>query len=224
MISMANSKSQQTPIDLTDEFVEYSLVIQATLGLLYDREVACFKDDKLYHHVIEFARKYDMAIILKTISKELRVHATSPEKGVHVLQFLRLAIDLGGCDLITAIIRAKSTHTWPQRARDPSTSKCGGHSIFPQRTLTLPEPVLTDLTQEFIPTPKPFDLGSWPYASFAALPPPIAWALLRADLFGEAGYRSGKFRNEAEAFERNLERILSSMCESGSRAAYQVSR
>jgi hypothetical protein len=94
MLGVAQSIDQRGPLDLTDEFVEHSLVIKATLDILYDQEITSFKDDKPYHHVIEFARKYDMSSILKTISNQLRVHATSPDKA-HCLRLLRIAIDLG---------------------------------------------------------------------------------------------------------------------------------
>jgi hypothetical protein len=105
MAGMAQDRSQKGPLELTDEYVEHSLVIEAALDVLYNQEVASFKDDKLYHHVIEFGRKYDMSIITKTISNQLRVHATSSTKG-NVLPLLRVAIYLSECDLMTAIVRA----------------------------------------------------------------------------------------------------------------------
>ena len=63
MLGIAQSNSQRDPIDLTDTLVEMSLVVKAVLDILYDHEVISFKDNKLYHHVIEFARRYDMGII-----------------------------------------------------------------------------------------------------------------------------------------------------------------
>jgi hypothetical protein len=61
MLRVAQSIDQRGPLDLTDEFVEHSSVIKAILDILYDQEITSFRDDKLYHHVIEFARKYDMS-------------------------------------------------------------------------------------------------------------------------------------------------------------------
>jgi hypothetical protein len=227
MLGVAQSIDQRGPLDLTDEFVEHSLVIKATLDVLYDQEITSFKDDKLYHHVIEFARKYDMSSILKTISNQLRVHATSPDKA-HCLRLLRIAIDLGECDLMTAIVRATCGHVWPTYEKpDPSPFQFGlgrrsdtkptplpkkrdDRSIFPTKGLSLPSPNVSTASKEYIEGGKAFDLGTWPYPEFAALPPPLAWALLRAEQLASKEYS----HQRTEAFGRELQNVLDSMCES----------
>jgi hypothetical protein len=229
MVGIAQTGSQKGHLELTDEFVEHSLVVEATLDILYNSEITSFKEDRLYHHVIEFARKHDMPTILKTISNQLRVHATSPDKA-HALRLLRVAIDLGECDLITAMVRATSGHTWPKhpepeldfesirhRSRGKSTPKpfkppqCRDNSsIFPEKNLTLLTPTTSAKSKEYIDGGKAFDLGAWPYPEFAALPTPLAWALLRADHLFAKEYRHEK----AEAFGRELQNVLDSMCES----------
>jgi len=176
MLGIAQSNSQRDPIDLTDSSVELSVVIWTVLDILYDQEVISFHDDKLYHHVIEFARKYDMGIILKTISKEIRVHATSPDKGHDVLGLFLIAINLGDYELIAAIVRAKGSHAWPLLAKKDRESEL--NALFPSSNLTLPKPLITGSTKEYVPGAKAFDLGGWPYSTFAALPTPLAWAIL----------------------------------------------
>jgi hypothetical protein len=209
MIGIAQSNSQRDPIDLTDTFVEMSLVVKAALDILYDQEVVSFKDDRLYHHVIEFARKYDMGIILKTISKEIRVHATSLDKSHHVLRLFRVAIDLGEYELITAIVRAKGNYAWPKPVKD-QIPELG--SLFPSKTLSLPKPFITGSAKEYVPGAKAFDLGGWPYSTFAALPTPLAWALLRAHLTAEKPFKS----DGSESIGKELQKVLDSMCESSS--------
>lgn len=61
MVGIAQTGAQRGPLELTDEYVEHSQVVEATLDILYNSEITSFTDDKLYHHVIEFARKYDMS-------------------------------------------------------------------------------------------------------------------------------------------------------------------
>lgn len=228
MVGIAQTGSQRGPLELTDEFVEHSQVIEATLDILYNSEIKSFKDDKLYHQVIEFARKYEMPTILKSISNQLRVHATSPDKA-HALRLLRVAIDLGECELITAIVRATCGHVWPDDPKaglfsvgilekqgkekkqpwvPPQLRDTG--SIFPQKILSLPPPNVSTKAKEYIQGGKAFDLGSWPYPEFAALPTPLAWALLRADQLAAKEYSVAR----TEAFGRELQNVLDSMCES----------
>jgi len=208
MLGIAQSNSQRDPIDLTDTFVEVSLVVKAVLDILYDQEVISFNDDKLYHHVLEFARKYDMAIILKTISKEIRVHATSPDKGHDVLGLFRVAIDLGDYELMAAIVRAKGSYAWPLLADKDQVPELG--SLFPSKNLTLPKPLITGSSKEYVPGAKAFDLGGWPYSTFAALPTPLAWAILRAQQNAERPLMS----DGIESIGKALQKVLDSMCKS----------
>jgi hypothetical protein len=83
-------------------------------------------------------------------------------------------------------------------------------SMFPQKHLSLPPPNLTNSTKDFIEGAKTYDLGSWLYSDFAALPPPLAWALLRADQLAAKEYRLEK----TEAFGQELQKVLDSMCKS----------
>ena len=207
MLGIAQSNFQRDPIDLTDTFVELSLVVKAVLDILYDQEMISFKDDKLYHHVIEFARKYDMGIILKTISKEVRVHATSPDKGHDVLGLFRVAIDLGDYDLMAAIVRAKGSYAWPKSTKD-QVPELG--SLFPSKNLALPKPLITGSSKEYVPGAKAFDIGGWPYSTFAALPTPLAWAILRAQQTAERPLMS----DGIESIGKQLQKVLDSMCKS----------
>jgi len=104
MLGIAQSTTQRDPIAMTDPHVELSIVIKATLDILYDREVHSFSDDSLYQHVLEFARKWDMPIIIRTILKELRVHATSSKMDTTVNSMFRLALDIG-------VITMRSSHS-----------------------------------------------------------------------------------------------------------------
>ena len=229
MVGIAQSGAQRGPLELTDEYVEHSQVVEATLDILYNLGITSFTDDNLYHHVIEFARKYDMSFILKTISNQIRVHANYTDKA-HCVRLLRIAIDLGECDLMAAVVRATCGHNWPDRPKPktslfrfgwgsrlvpdvkpaPLSEECRDQSLFPPKSLFLPPPHVSVESKEYIAGGKAFELGTWSYPEFAALPPPIAWALLRAEQLASDEYHDKR----TEAFGRELQNILDSMCES----------
>ena len=146
MIGFAQSESQRNPITLTDEFVELSLVVKATLDILYDHKITTFQDGNLYHHVIEFARKWDMPIVLETISTQLVVHANTASLSSYVNQMFRLAIDLGDCELITALMRAKEGNVWDVLLDQSDT----GSELFPVKPLSLGPPVLTPENEQYL--------------------------------------------------------------------------
>jgi hypothetical protein len=130
---------------------------------------------------------------------------------------------------MTAIVRATCGHVWPTyEESDPSPfqfalgrrseikptllpKKRDDLSIFPTKSLSLPPPNVSTASKEYIEGGKAFDLGTWPYPEFAALPPPLAWALLRAEQLASKEYS----HQRTEAFGRELQNVLDSMCESG---------
>ena len=93
MVGIAQSGAQRGPLELTDEYVEHSQVVEATLDILYNSEITSFTDDNLYHHVIEFARKYDMSTIPKPYRCRFGLTRLSPTR--------RTASDYYGSPLIS---------------------------------------------------------------------------------------------------------------------------
>jgi hypothetical protein len=177
MVGIAQSDSQRDPINLTDKRIEHSLVVEATLDILYNHEIISFANDMAYCCVVDFARKWDMAIVLKTISMQLRLHCITPQSGNRPLGLLRIAIALGETEPITTIIRYSCGKTWPA-ASGRSERQQGDH--LPYKPPSLPRPMLSDGTSGFLKGAPIFDLGGWPYTKFADLPTPLVWALLRA--------------------------------------------
>jgi hypothetical protein len=206
MIGFAQSETQRDPITLTDEFVELSLVVKAALDILYDHKVTSFKDGHLYHHVIEFARKWDMLIILETISARLVVHANTASLSSYVNEMFRLAIDLGDCELITALMRAKEGNVWDNLPEQSDT----GSQLFPVKPLSLGPPVLTPENEQYLKGGGVYRLGSWPYSKFAAIPTPIVWALLRAGNTVHLAFR----QHTKDALMTDFQKVLESMCKS----------
>jgi hypothetical protein len=179
MISIAKSDIQRDPITLTDPHVELGIVIEATLDILYDHDIPFIDQETLYHHVTDFARKWDMSIILSKLSKQLRLHAISEELGGRPLRLLRLAINLGDNEVIATIIQSSAQHGWPSGGHGKRDSGSGTGGL-PWKSPTLPKPIITGVCADFLKGAPIFELGSWPYSTFAALPTPLAWAILRA--------------------------------------------
>ena len=207
MIGLAKSDSQRDPIALTDKPLELSLVVKATLDILYDREVASFKDANLYHQVIEFARKWDMPVILKTLLTQLLVHTNSEGLNSHINQFFSLATDLAEPKLLTAIMRSKVGRAWGDPIPNPEE---GISRLFQEKSLSLGPPVLNEDTERCLKGAPCFKLGGWPYSKFAAVPTPIVWALLRASETADLAYKT----HVPEFLLVEFQKLMESMCES----------
>jgi hypothetical protein len=207
MIGLAKSDSQRDPITLTDKPLELSLVVKATLDILYDREVVSFKDANLYHQVIEFGRKWDMPVILKTLSMQILVHTNSEGLNSHINQFFSLATDLAEPKLLTAIMRSKVGRTWGGPAPNPEE---GISRLFHQKSLShsLGPPVLNDDAERWLKGAPCFKLGGWPYSKFAAIPTPIVWALLRASEAADLAYKT----HVPEFLLMEFQKLMESMC------------
>lgn len=208
MLGIAQSTTQRDPITMTDPHVELSIVIKAALDILYDHEVCSFRDDTLYHHVVEFARKWDIPIIIKTIIKELHVHASTSRTDTTAGRMFRLAIDVGDHDVIALMVERGHDVGWPstEGTHKPRTSD----GLLPIRNLTLEEPILNFEARRYLKLSPVFPLGGWPYHKLAALPLPLIWAMLRAEQATKLAYKS----TEPRAMPLELKRLLNSMCES----------
>jgi hypothetical protein len=210
MVGIAQSDAQRDPINLTDPHVELGDVVEATLDILYDHDIPFIDQETLYHHVIDFARKWDMSIILSRISKQLRLHTISEEKGGRPLRLLRLAINLGDNEVIATIIKSSVQHAWPaggHGTRDAGSETGTGN--LPWKSPTLPKPKLTGVTQDYLKGAPIFELGSWPYSTFAALPPPLAWAILRAGIVLDQAHVSRR----SITLATEVHKLMDIMCE-----------
>jgi hypothetical protein len=205
MLGIAQSTDQRDPITLSDPHVEHSIVIRATLDILYDHEIESFMDDKLYHHVIEFAQKWDMPIISRTIVTEFRSHANTPKMFSTINPMFRLSVDIGDHDLIAAMVRSCHGNKWLAAGVEPADSS----PHLPPLKLALDDPIVNFEAERYLKGAPVFHLGGWPYAKFAALPTPLAWAILRAQEAVDLAYKS----SDSEALSLELKRVLDSMCE-----------
>ena len=118
----------------------------------------------------------------------------------------RLAIDLGDCELITALMRAKEGNIWDVLPEQSDN----GTGLFPVKPLSLGPPVLTPENEQYLKGGGVYRLGSWPYSKFAAIPTPIVWALLRAGNTVNLAFR----QHTKDALMIDLQKILESMCKS----------
>jgi hypothetical protein len=178
MFDIAHSPTQRDPIVLSDDTLESSVVLKAAFDILYDREVESFRNERLYRLVIEFARKWDIPAILKTISKEIRCHVSDSRSLSSPTRLFRLAVDLGDINLMTTIVEAKHNDTFGAGKPTPEPEQ----DRLPRRKLNMPKPSNSGVHQEYIAGGRKFDPGAWPYTIFAQMPRPIVWALLRAQV------------------------------------------
>ena len=242
MVGIAQTGTQRGPIELTDEFVEHSQVVEAALDIMYDSEIKSFADDKLYHHVIEFARKYDISSILKTISSQLRAHATSSDKG-NFLRLLRVAIDLGECSLMSAIVRATCGHLWPELSDPklkPTAAKRATRNPFSRFISSSSDEDLPFDHKPDVPQNRSMDKSIFPPKSLT-LPPPNLTKAAKEYVEGGKAFDLGTWPYEefaslptplawallradqlaakeysldrSEAFGRKIQDILDTMCE-----------
>jgi hypothetical protein len=136
---MAQSPTQRDPIDLSDPHVEHSVVVKAALDIIYDRELDTSNIDKLrkvYMHVIEFARKWDIPSILKTIKTAIR--ANSHPKDSHSSTLFSLAVELGDHDLISITANLLIHRNWS--SKDNSDTTPPEIKSLPVKELTFKDP------------------------------------------------------------------------------------
>ena len=206
MISCAQSSSQRDIIHLTDQFVEHSQVIKVTLNILYHRGITSFRNERLYQHVIEFARKWEIPVVLETISKELRLQANYPKAFKLIIRMFRLSINLGEHDVIIAVIKAWSGKSWGTNTSPSNSTNKPDHTFFPATTPTLPEPTIEGALLKYIEGAPIFELGGWPFATFFELPLPLIWAILRAGQLAKGRH--------TDAMATELKKVLDLMCTS----------
>jgi len=212
MIDMAQSPIQRDPINLSDPHVDHSVVVKASLDIIYDREVntsTIDKSRKVYLHVIEFARKWDIPLILKTLKTAIR--ANSHPKDSHSFSLFTLAVELGDHDLISITFNLMINRNWSSKDSADTTSP--EIKALPVEELTFKNPTCASGSGSpltYIKGASSGDIAGWAYRSFEIMPKPVIWAMLRAR-------RNTQGISTTEGWSRvpsELKKLLDSMCES----------
>jgi hypothetical protein len=211
MIDMAQSPNQSNPINLSDPHVEHGIVVKAALDIIYDRELDTSNIDKLrkvYIHVIEFARKWDIPSILRTIKTAIR--ASSHPKDSHSFSLFTLAVELGDHDLISITTNLLINRSWSSKdSSDPTSAEI---KALPVKELTFKDPTCAgsfDSPLAYIKGAQSGDIGGWAYRVFEIMPKPVIWAMSRAR-------RNTQGVSTTEGWSRvpsELKKLLDSMCE-----------
>jgi hypothetical protein len=204
MIDLAKSSTQRDPITLSDSFVEHSLVIRAALDIIYDREVNSFSNRRTHFHVIEFARKWDIAIIPKILSKEIMAHSLKERK--YLLTMLALAIELADHDAIVAIYKQMGSLVFGGEKVPASPDE----KSLPDRPVTINPPSWQRGTDTPIKGGICADVGAWSWSLFDSIPKPILWAMLRA----RQGAQTTRQLKDWSGLSVELKKVLDTMCES----------
>lgn len=212
MIHMAQSPTQRDPSNLSDPQVDHSVVVKASLDIIYDGEVNTDNIDKsrkVYLHVIEFARKWDIPLILRTL--KIAIRANSHPKDSHSFSLFTLAVELGDHDLISITTNLMINRNWS--SKESSDTTLPEIKALPVKELTFKNPTCASGSGSpltYIKGASSGDIAGWAYKSFEIMPKPIIWAMLRAR-------RNTQGASATEGWSRvpsELKRLLDSMCQS----------
>ena len=124
---MASSTAQRNPITLTDERLENSLVIKKILDIIYNLDIGKLKKDQdmfVLRYVIDFAKKWEMEIVIKTIEKEMWRRVDSRSEKPHLFRHFLIALALGDHKLAASYYKLSITMTSNRRSSStvaPST-------------------------------------------------------------------------------------------------------
>lgn len=127
MITMASSTAQRDPITLTDDRLENSKVVKRVLDIVYNLDIGKQKTDQdmyLLRYVIDFAKKWEMEIVIKTIQREMWRRIDSKSGNPDLFRHFLIALALGDTKLATSCYKSsKIESSIPSSVRfvEPST-------------------------------------------------------------------------------------------------------
>jgi hypothetical protein len=211
MISMAHCSTQRDPIILTHQYVECSQVVKRALDIIYTLNVGGthHQDANTLMYVIDFANKWDIAMIIDLLQKEVRrrtekeVNRQIADPSFPMFDHLRLALKLKDYKLACDVFASNKKSTW----ENEDLNNEPGH--LPLETISLDHigPVLPSNVVDEEPVENfanstlsnggdMHDLGGSYYPYFLTIPLPIVYIILRAQHLAahKQGHQAGHFR------------------------------
>ena len=208
---MAHCSTQRDPIILTHQYVECSQVVKRALDIIYTLNIGETEqqDANTLMYVIDFANKWDIAMITELVQKEIRrktekgINHQNPNANFPMLDHLKLALKLKDYKLACDVFASDKTGKWENEMLNGEP----GH--LPLETISLDHigPVLPSYSVHDEPIEgfanstlscggDMHDLGGSYYPYFLSIPPPIVYIILRAQHFAKhtQGTQYGQFR------------------------------
>jgi hypothetical protein len=168
MTALASPDDQRTTLNLTDETIEHSIIIEAMLDLIYDLEVISLHRVTAVIYLINLADKWEIASIKTIIEQQverafyLRAHCA--------FGLFRIAIELEAYGLAADIIE-RYDQSIDSPPRPPGQDRELSPRLFDERAC-----IPCGLND----TCYIHEIDTMPYSAFIQLPPKVSWALLRA--------------------------------------------
>ena len=208
MISLANSSSQRDPINLTDPLMENSDVVLQVLDIVYTLGISAetIEDDvDLVKYAIDFARKWEMTMVIDIVHKELsRIIDSKTGTSSHFEHFL-VALHLGDNDFAAEMYAGCEDEEWEGGAGDglDKAHEEDKHYLSDKRSADLfrKDGLVISLGGDI------FNMGRMPYGAFLQIPPTVVWIILRAQ-------EIAALMPEEGAAKENVQVLLNRACES----------
>jgi len=187
MIALAKSSSQRDPIHLTDTTFEREEIIERALDIIYslDFDFDSGKYDlEVALSVIEFAKKWEIALITDFIRKDLERDLNSKDGPNFFFDHFLIALSLERHDLAAAYLKIVGKSGWLDANTDKSNDLVDWVkfdfkterflSDTPKAALSQKHPLLD------IAIDRKSILGYIPHDHFLCIPPTVVWIILRA--------------------------------------------
>lgn len=174
MLSLKTLSSPNEPLQLLDELLEHSTIIEALLGVIYEFELPPLYRVTTILYLIDLADKWEIGLVNKVVVKNLEsAFYTSTARNFDL--FL-IAIKLAEHGIAARLIQREET---------------GGR--YDNRETNFPPLQIFDKMSwqaHWASNGVPMmlhDPTTWQYWDFIQLPPAVAWALQRAALMWDHG-------------------------------------
>lgn len=195
MISLAKSSTQQDPIHLSHPSIEHSVVVKRVLDIIYtsDFEVKLVGVDfNLVKFMIDFGRKWEIAVVRDTIRRELS--RGKKDIDTHNMEHFLVALHLEDNQLTNKYFLHAEDQEWDKgqvnqipngkRAFDGDQNREVDYDSKPLGHHYLNDTGATGLPADhrFVASPGGdlLDPGVMPYKVFLQFPPTVLWMLSRA--------------------------------------------
>lgn len=195
MIALANTSIQRDPFHLTHPAIEHSLVIKEALDVVYKCDFdykLVQKDSNLVKLVIDFARKWEMSVIIDIIHKEL--YRSQDLCGGQLVGHFLAALHLEALDLALDFYMISGSLEWAREMNSQEKKEKGAMNKQDQggpkdELHALHTHYHTDIAATGLPADHPlvaspggeiYNLGVMPYREFLHIPSTVGLILLRA--------------------------------------------
>lgn len=207
MISIARNDAQQRTIELTDELMEKSDVVEAVLNVCFHLE-ADLDDGDLIGYIIDFATKWEISIVNMILRQQIRLEAGGKRNGLACNALLG-ANKLEDYEAIQDLLHHKGHLKWaPQEPKEELEER--RRPSFPQYDPT--DHLANVQAIHLIPDGLFLEPGTMDARDNCQIRPMVHWAIGRA-IYKVAGPRSGKLNWEKIGTE--FKKLMDQACKSG---------